>query len=166
MNREHDNQDDADVVRRLSALPRTTPIDPDGADRVLAQLRRDGFLRPRKRVIHWGIRAAAAILLFTLGAFAGTRYAAARSLDKMLLRSDLPASQRVLLLQRAGSDYVRAAELYAERAQPADSGAAEVARRVLLGAAGAVARASVETDLSTRLARLLAPADRQPVIWF
>ena len=166
MNLEHCNHEDDDVVRRLSRLPRTAPIDPDGADRVLGRLRREGFWRPRRGVMPWGVRAAAAIVLFSLGALAGARYAGRRSLDAMLSRSDLPAAQRVLLLQRAGSDYVRAAELYAAHAPPADSGAAEVARGVLLGAAGAVARAGVETDVAPRLARLLSPRDLQPVIWF
>lgn len=145
MNLEHDNQDDGDVLRRLAELPRTLPIDTGGADRVVAQLRREGFFRPRRPALSWGIRAAAAILLFTLGAFAGTRYARGSSLEHQLARGDLPASQRVLLLQRAGSAYVRAAQL-----APVDSIAAQVARQTLLGAAGAVAR--------------LAPP--QPIIWF
>jgi hypothetical protein len=95
MNLERNDQDDADadadVVRRLAGLPRTTPIDPDRADRLVAQLRREGFLRPRRPVMSWSARAAAAILLFTLGAFAGTRYARGNSLDAMLSRPDLGA---------------------------------------------------------------------------
>ena len=158
---EHDNPDDADVLRRLAELPRTTPIDPDGATRVLARLRREGFFGRQRPVLTWAIRAAAAILIFVLGAFAGMRYARRNSFDDLVVRSDLPASQRVLVLQHAGSNYVRAAEAYAT--QP-DSTGAEVARQVLLGAAGAVARSGLETDVSLQLARLLSP--RQPVIWF
>jgi len=167
MSLERKNQDDADVVRRLVALSRTTAMDPDGAERLVAQLRREGFFRHRRYVMNWGGRAAAAILLFTLGAFAGFRCARRSSLEEMLARSDLPASERVLLLQRAGSSYVRAAELFARRADPADSTATEVARRALLGAAGAMARTSLESDVSARLASLLArDAEHQPVIWF
>lgn len=162
MNLEHDNQDDADVLRRLRELPRTTPIDPDGADRVIARLRREGFFGRRKPVLSWAIRAAAAILIFSLGALAGMRYARRDSLDDLLVRGDLPASQRVLVLQHAGSNYVRAAEAYAT--QP-DSTGAEVARQVLLGAAGAVARSGLETDVSKQLALLLTP-NRPPRVWF
>jgi hypothetical protein len=88
---------------RLEDLPRTTPIDPAGADRVIAQLKREGFFRPRRPWITWGTRIAAALLLFTLGAFAGTRYASANSLEAQLARPDLPAAQRDLLLQRAAA---------------------------------------------------------------
>jgi hypothetical protein len=162
MNLDTNHPDDADVLRRLAELPRSTPIDPDGAERVLAQLRREGFFR-RREPLSWAIRAVAAILIFALGALAGTRYARGSSLEQQLTRGDLPAAQRVLLLQHAGSNYVRAAELYA--AQPADSTGAEVARQVLLGAAGAVARSGLEHDVSQQLARLLTP-NRPPVIWF
>ena len=163
MNIEHDDSDDADVRRRLAELPRTTPIDPDGAERVLATLRREGFFGRRKPALSWAIRAAAAILIFALGAFAGARYARGSSVERQLARGDLPASQRVLLLQHAGSNYVRAVELYAARAP--DSTGAEVARQVLLGAAGAVARTGIEKDVSQQIARLLTP-NHQPVIWF
>lgn len=159
-----ENDNDADVLRRLAELPRTLPVDPDGAGRVVATLRREGFFRPRKPVLSWAIRAAAAIVIFALGAFAGMRYARRNSLDDLLARGDLPPAQRVLLLQHAGSNYVRVAEAYAAQGQQPDSAGAEVARQVLLGAAGAVARTGLEKDVSQQLARLLSP--KQPVIWF
>jgi len=164
MNLDTNHPDDADVLRRLAELPRTAPIDPDGAERVLAQLRREGFFR-RREPLSWAIRAAAAILIFALGAFAGTRYARRNSLEDLLARGDLPPTQRALVLQHAGSDYVRVAELYAAQGGHPDSTGAEVARQVLLGAAGAVARSGLEHDVSQQLARLLTP-NRPPVIWF
>jgi len=164
MNFEHDNQDDTGVLRRLRELPRTTPIDPDGADRVIARLRSEGFFGRRRPALSWAIRAAAAILIFALGAFAGMRYARRNSLEDLLARGDLPPTQRELVLQHAGSNYVRIAELYAAQVQHPDSTGAEVARQVLLGAAGAVARSGLETDVSQQIARLLTP--KQPVIWF
>jgi hypothetical protein len=90
----------------------------------------------------------------------------------MLDRKQLSVADRVLLLQRAGSAYVRAAQSYADATAHVDSNAVEVASRVLLGAAHAVARSSLDAGLSERLTTamqpVVAPASpaRKPIIWF
>ena len=91
----------------------------------------------------------------------------------MLARRDLTPAERVLLLQRAGSAYVRAAQSYADATAKSDSNAVEVASRVLIGAAHAVARNSLDAGLSARLTSALqpgaviaAPVARKPIIWF
>src|SRR3569623_2032129 len=73
------------------------------------------------------------------------------SLEDMLARKDLTTGERVLLLQRAGSAYVLAAQSYANATAHIDSSAVEVASQVLLGAAHAVARSSMDGGLSQRL---------------
>jgi hypothetical protein len=163
---------DDDLLRRLAALPRTAPLDPRESDRIVAQLRREGFFRADRRALRWAIRAAAAAVIFAVGAFAGSQYASRNSLEEMLARKQLSVADRVLLLQRAGSAYVRAAQAYADATAHIDSNAVEVASRVLLGAAHAVARSSLDAGLSERLTNVLQPAvapaplNRKPVIWF
>jgi len=111
-------------------------------------------------------------LIFAVGAFAGTQYARHNSLEEILSRNDLTVSDRVLLLQRAGSAYVHAAQAYADATANVDSSAVEVASRVLLGAAHAVARSSLDAGLSERLTNAMQPvaaplpASHKPVIWF
>jgi hypothetical protein len=169
---DHDDILDDDMLRRLAALPRTTPLDPRESDRIVAELRREGFFRPDRRALRWALRAAAAAVIFAVGAFAGSQYASRNSLEDMLARKQLGVADRVLLLQRAGSAYVRAAQAYADATAHIDSNAVEVASRVLLGAAHAVARSSLDAGLSERLTNVLQPAvapaplNRKPVIWF
>jgi hypothetical protein len=118
------------------------------------------------------LQAVAAVLVFLAGTFAGSRYATRNSLEEMLDRKQLSVADRVLLLQRAGSAYVRAAQSYADATAHVDSNAVEVASRVLLGAAHAVARSSLDAGLSERLTTamqpVVAPASpaRKPIIWF
>ena len=169
----HEDMSDTDeVLRQLAELPRTSPIEPGDADRLVAQLRQEGFFRPRRRALGWAIRAAAAVLIFAVGAFAGMQYARRNSLEEILSRKDLTVADRVLLLQRAGSAYVRAAQSYADATAHVDSSAVEVASRVLLGAAHAVARSSLDAGLSERLTTAMQPVDaplpasHKPVIWF
>lgn len=169
----HEDMSETDeILRRLTELPRTLPIEPGGADRVVVQLRHEGFFRPRRRALGWTIRAAAAALIFAVGAAAGTQYARRNSLEDMLSRKDLTVADRVLLLQRAGSAYVHAAQSYADATANVDSNAVEVASRVLLGAAHAVARSSLDAGLSERLTTAMQPvvaplpASQKPVIWF
>ncbi|HEX8946065.1 MAG TPA: hypothetical protein VF785_23220 [Gemmatimonadaceae bacterium] len=166
---EYDNDD---VLRQLAELPRTTPLDAGETDRIVARLRQEGFFRARTRTLRWTIQAAAAAAIFAVGAFAGSRYAHRNSLEEILARTDLTVADRVLLLQRAGSAYVRAAQSYADATAHVDSGAVEVASRVLLGAAHAVARSSLDAGLSERLTTAMQPvaapmpAAPKPVIWF
>jgi hypothetical protein len=169
----HEDMSETDeILRRLAELPRTLPIEPGGADRVVVQLRHEGFFRPRRRALGWAIRATAAASIFAVGAFAGTQYARRNSLEDMLSRKDLTVADRVLLLQRAGSAYVHAAQSYADATANVDSNAVEVASRVLLGAAHAVARSSLDAGLSERLTTAMQPAvaplpaSHKPVIWF
>jgi hypothetical protein len=169
---DQDDIHDDDLLRRLAALPRMTPLDPHESDRIVAELRREGFFRPDRRALRWALRAAAAAVIFAVGAFAGSQYASRNSLEDMLARKQLGVADRVLLLQRAGSAYVRAAQAYADATAHVDSNAVEVASRVLLGAAHAVARSSLDAGLSERLTNVLQPAvapaplNRKPVIWF
>jgi hypothetical protein len=163
---------DDDMVRLFAELPRIAPVDPPEFERLVAQLHREGFFRPRRRVLRWAAGAAAAVVIFAVGAFAGSQYAHRNSLEEMLAQRQLSVADRVLLLQRAGSAYVRAAQAYADATAHVDSNAVEVASRVLLGAAHAVARSSLDAGLSERLTSVLqpvaapAPSLRKPVIWF
>jgi hypothetical protein len=161
--------DDNDALDILSTLPRTAPLTPGADNRLVEQLRREGFFQRRNRVLLYLGVAAAAGLIFVAGMFAGSRSAHRNSLEEMLARKDLTVAERVLLLQRAGSAYVQAAQSYADAAKHVDTTAVEVASRVLVGAAHAVARSSLDAGLSERLVRALAPVDhnnRKPVIWF
>lgn len=148
-------------------LPRTAALTPGEFERLAERLRDEGLLRPRRRPTRWMAGAAAAVALFSLGAFAGVRYAQKNSLEQMLARTDLTVAERVLVLQRAGSAYVRAAQAYADATAHVDSTAVEVASKVLLGAAHAVARNSLDAGLSHNLTTVLTPVvNRKPVIWF
>jgi hypothetical protein len=163
---------DSEILRLLDELPRTTSVDDGEADRTVARLRREGFFRPRRHTVRWAIQAAAAAVIFAVGALAGSQYAHRNSLEEMLAQKHLSVADRVLLLQRAGSAYVRAAQSYADATAHVDSNAVEVASRVLLGAAHAVARSSLDAGLSARLTTAMQPvvspepAPRKPVIWF
>jgi hypothetical protein len=93
------------------------------------------------------------------------------SLESQLERTDLTVAERILLIQRAGSAYVRASNGYAGAVATTDSTATEVARRVLEGAAQAVARSNLDGGLSKNLTAALRTttvptAAAQRVIWF
>lgn len=163
---EHDETvgDELDV---FADLPRTTPPTPGEFERIADRLRREGFFRPRRRWPKWAAGLAAAAVIFAIGAFAGVRYARENSLEQQLARKDLSVADRVLLLQRAGSAYVHAAQAYADATAHVDSTAVEVASRVLLGAAHAVARNGLDAGLSQGLTTVLTPVvNRKPLTWF
>jgi hypothetical protein len=151
----------------FDGLPRTEAATAGELERVVEQLRREGFFRPRRRVARWAAGLVAAAAVFALGALAGARHARESSLEEMLTRTDLTVSDRVLLLQRAGSAYVQAAQAYADATVQVDSTAVEVASRVLIGAAHAVARSGLDAGLSQGLSTVLTPVvNRKPIIWF
>jgi hypothetical protein len=166
-----DTEHDSEILGMLAELPRTAPLDAGETDRMVARLRDDGFFRPQGRAFRLAIQAVAATAIFAVGVFAGSQYARRNSLE-MLSRQHLSVADRVLLLQRAGSAYVRAAQSYADATAHVDSSAVEVASRVLLGAAHAVARSGLDAGLSARLTTAMQPAvapetaSRKPVIWF
>jgi hypothetical protein len=168
---------DAELNALFDALPRESPTDHGAADRLVGRLRHDGFFA--RRVIpsaarnllfdfRWPIGLAAALLLVALGAWGGWTAGRRGSLEEMLARNDLTIADRVLLLQRAGSAYVTAAQSYASATARTDTTAIEVASRVLLGAAHAVARNHLDAGVAARLTNVLqTPATpSRPTIWF
>jgi len=163
---------DERMQRLLAALPRESPPEPRELRALVTALKAEGFLRRRDR-LSWVLQIAAAVVLLVLGGVAGASVARRNSLEAMLARTDLSLSDRILLMQRAGSAYVRAANSYASAASQTDSTAVEVASRVLLGAAQAVARSKLDGGLTPSLTAALrataaepAPAPRQRIIWF
>ena len=94
-------------------------------------------------------------MLLAAGSAFGSWRAERASIEGMLRQRDMLLAERVLLLHRAGSAYVQAAQSYADAARTIDSTAVEVASAVLLGAAQAVARSDMDGGLSPRLASLL-----------
>lgn len=167
------NEVDARLDRLFAALPRESAPEPREVDHLVTTLRAEGFLRRRDRRFSWVLQIAAAAVLLVLGGTAGARIATRNSLEATLTRTDLSLTDRILLMQRAGSAYVRAANSYASAASQTDSTAIEVASRVLLGAAQAVARSRLDGGLTPSLAAALratagepAPAPRQRIIWF
>lgn len=164
---------DARLQRLFAALPRESAAEPRELGALVTALRAEGFLRRRDRRLSWVIQFAAAVVLLVLGGVAGARIASRNSLEAMLARTDLSLSDRILLMQRAGSAYVRAANSYASAASETDSTAIEVSSRVLLGAAQAVARSKLDGGLTPSLTAALrataaesTPAARQRIIWF
>jgi len=162
-----------DELRRLfDQLPRESRPEAHEVDHVVTALRAEGFFGRRRGRAFGMLQLAAAILLLVLGGVAGALTARRNSLESMLARTDLSLPDRILLMQRAGSAYVRAANGYAGAAAQTDSSAVEVATRVLLGAAQAVARNNLDGGLTPNLTAALrpaaasAPAPRQRVIWF
>jgi len=163
-----------DGLRQLFRdLPRESAPEPRELDHLVTALKSEGFLTPRRRRSAWLTQLAAAIVLLVLGGLAGARIATRNSLEALLDRKDLAISDRILLMQRAGSAYVRAANGYAGAVARTDSSAVEVASRVLLGAAQAVARSNLDGGVSPRLAAALgapvatsASVQHQRVIWF
>ena len=169
MLRDEEGEDEA--LEALSELRREQPLLPGETDRMVAALRSEGLLR-RRSATRWPLLAAAAVIVFAAGAFAGSEYTRRGSLEDALARRDLTVTDRVLLLQRAGSAYVQAAQDYADATSRADSTAVEVASQVLVGAANAVARHNLDAGMAARLAEALQPrivpmsATRKPLIWF
>ena len=147
-----------DERAQFAALPRESEVASGEADRLIAALRTEGFFHGRRATRTWMWQAAAAVVLLacgTIAGFAGGTYSARNSLESMLSRKDLTLTDRVLLLQRAGTAYVQAANGYADATKVTDAAAVEVAQRVLLGAAQAVARRSMDGGMTTRLASVL-----------
>lgn len=156
MQNDRDEIELTDAERAMfAALPHERASEPAEEDRLVDALRADGYFRRRDSSARWVLQFAAAIALFAGGAYGGARYADRNSLERMLDRTDLTMSQRVLLLQRAGSAYVHAANGYADATATVDSSAMEVASQVLLGAAQAVARRSLDGGMTARLATML-----------
>jgi hypothetical protein len=150
----------------FAELPREIPVDDREVDRMVDRLRSDGLLRNTSRLRRNASLAAAAVILFALGAALGSYFTRRGSLEDMLARRDLDVSDRVLLLQRAGSAYVSAAQGYADATAHVDSSAVEVASQVLIGAAHAVARSNLDAGMAARLSAALQPSPRKRIIWF
>ena len=156
------NELDAKEQRLFSSLPREMVTDPNAEQRLVNALRSEGFFEVRSNQRVWMRIAAAAALIVVggiLGAVVGARAGRATSLEAMLTRNDLSASDRILLLQRAGSAYVTAAHAYADATAQTDSSAVEVARQVLVGAAHAVVRSQLDAGVASRLTSVL----REPI---
>jgi hypothetical protein len=118
----HDMELNDDDARELfAALPCSVPLDPGETDRMVDRLRAEGLLsspvRPR-RYRAFALPAAAAIVIFAVGAWAGARYSRQASLEHQVSRQDLSVAERVLLLQRADSVYVKAAQDYSAATAP------------------------------------------------
>jgi hypothetical protein len=92
MSHELDSHGDEHVLRLLAALPRTTPVDPRDADRLVEQLTREGLLHSRRSITTWIVRAAAATLIFALGAVAGAQYAARHVVVQSVPQSGLASN--------------------------------------------------------------------------
>jgi len=159
---QHDDEDHG----LFAELPREIPVDDHEIDHMVRRLRSDGLLRRKSRVLRNATLAAAAVIIFALGAALGSYVTRRGSLEDMLTRRDLDVSDRILLLQRAGSAYVSAAQGYADATAHTDSSAVEVASRVLLGAAHAVARSNLDAGVAERLAAALQAPPAKPIIWF
>src|SRR5215471_12323042 len=154
-----DEYEAAELDDRLRALfrelPRETVTDPRELDHLVSALKAEGFLRRKRRRSSWLFQLAAAVVFLAVGGMGGAWLATRNSLETMLARTDLSPADRILLMQRAGSAYVRAANSYASAAARTDSTAIEVASRVLLGAAQAVARSRLDGGLTPSLTAAL-----------
>ena len=166
----------------FAALPREGAADPRSTDRILETLRAEGLVRTpaspaaerrpawrTRRGARVAARLAAAVAIFTAGSFTGTQIAGHGSLERELARTDLSVAARILLLQRAGSAYVTAANGYADATKRADSTAVEVANQVLRGAAHAVVRSSLNSRTASDILNVLQPRDsttRKPIVWY
>jgi hypothetical protein len=165
-------QSDERLQRLFDELPRTSTPEPHELEHLVSALHTEGFLQSRTLWrSHWLLQLAAAIVLLAGGGVIGARMATRHSLESQLERTDLTVADRILLIQRAGSAYVRASNGYASAVATTDSSAVEVARRVLEGAAQAVARSNLDGGFSKDLTAALRPttvpaAAAQRVIWF
>jgi hypothetical protein len=160
----HDDLNDhaelSDAERSLfAALSREAQATPGEEERLVRLLAADGHFRRPARGAGTLVRLAAALVLFVAGGVVGAGMSTQRSehssIEALLGRDDLSLDERVLLLQRAGSAYVRAANGYAEATSTVDSAAIEVASQVLLGAAHAVARQNLDGGMTVQLAAML-----------
>ena len=142
----------------FAALPRESAPSPFLEERLVNALRSEGYFKRPVRRPQWFVQLAAAAALFVAGGFAGHQYAMRNALETSLARTNLTLADRVLLMQRAGSAYVRAANGYADATARIDSSAVEVASKVLMGAAMAVARRSLDGGMTTRLATVMQSA--------
>jgi hypothetical protein len=147
----------------FDALPRESEINQLDEQRLVNALRAEGYFKRPAARIGWRMQVAAAMLVFIAGGALGVRfgmkYAARNAIETQIARKDLTLSERVLVLQRAGSLYVNAANAYADATAVVDSTAIEVAREILKGAATAVARRSMDGGMSARLAVMLSGSD-------
>jgi|SRR5215831_4850616 len=175
---------DAELRALFDALPHDAPTDPGAAERLVVRLRHEGLLVRHRSVIasissvipsaardlqfRWPVGIAAVLLLVALGAWGGWTAGRRGSLEEMLTRNDLTVGDRVLLLQRAGSAYVTAAQSYANATARTDTTAIEVASRVLLGAAHAVARNHLDAGIAEQLTTVLqqSATRSRPTVWF
>lgn len=153
----------------FEALSRNDPVPPTEADDLLRRLRAEGTFH-RHRTWRVPVQIAAAIALLVIGGVIGARLNERHSLEGQLARSDMSVADRVLVLQRAGSAYVRAAQAYANAAGHADSTAVQVASQVLVGAANAIALHQLDGGMSNRLVAALtaapAPVNKTNLIWY
>src|SRR5215471_3464206 len=174
----------AELRALFDALPHDAPTDPRAADRLVVRLRHEGFFvipSPSSLTLlrtgsardllfrtRWPLAIAAALLLAALSALGGWTAGRRGSLEEMLSRTDLTVADRVLLLQRAGSAYVTAAQSYANATARTDTTAIEVASRVLLGAAHAVARNHLDAGIAEQLTTVLqqSATRSRPTVWF
>src|SRR5262245_62165490 len=110
--------DDDDIARLLAELPRSAPLAPGETDRIVRQLHAEGMLRAhRKLSIGWvPAAAAAAALLFAAGVYVGQRNEKRHSLEAQVTSQSATLADRVILLERAQTTYVRAARAYSEMA--------------------------------------------------
>ena len=136
----------------------------DMEERLVRILKQEGLLRTRPRSAPIAYGLAAALLIFALGGVTGSALARRNSLEALLDRQEMSLPDRVLLMQRAGTAYVRAAHQYAVSAKSVDSTAVEVASRVLMGAANAVARSDLDGGLTPRLVNVLTPVLQPQII--
>ena len=167
---------DAELRALFDALPHEASTDPRAPDRLVVRLRHEGFFqsvipsaaRDLLFKARWPLAIAAVLLLAALSAFGGWTAGRHGSLEEMLSRTDLTVADRVLLLQRAGSAYVTAAQSYANATARTDTTAIEVASRVLLGAAHAVARNHLDDGIAEQLTSVLqqSATRSRPTVWF
>jgi hypothetical protein len=135
----------------FAALPRLMPGDADQEERVVDALKAEGYFRRGRSNGRLVLQIAAGLVLFIIGGLVGVRYGERNSLEARLAHNDLPLRERVLLLQRAGSAYVTAANAYADATTQLDPNAVEIAQQILLSAAQAVARRNLDGGLTNRL---------------
>jgi hypothetical protein len=154
----------------LAALPRTSTPGPSAENQLVRTLRREGYFGRGLSISTALLGMAAAIVLFASGALVGAHIDRGSSLEAELLREPTSSAERVLLLQRAGSAYLRSMQLAASA--PHDSVAAEVVSQALVAAAQAAARAHLDNGLSPRLVALLDArsganaAPQSTLIWY
>ncbi len=131
-----------DLLAALRTLPDEVAPPPGEEDRTVRALRRRGLLPP-PRWRRYGVpltRVAAALVIFAAGAVYGDARATRWAMDTLLEQRDRDTRATALLVQRAGSAYVRALGDLARdaRSTPADpalAGGREAALATLRAAA-------------------------------